>query len=114
VEFRIARAPPDLDIKATPESTTCTLGDEAILEAVLKNNGDGSADNIQVLTELSEELELSLGSEEKTVNFLGSGDSVRFQIYVRAVMQGEGTVTFKAKDSHTGQEVEASAIVSVG
>ena len=114
IEFRIARAPSDLALEASPDRTSCTLGDEAILEAVLKNGGDGPADNIRVLTQLSDELELSLGSEEKTVNFLGSGDSVRFQIYVRAVMQGEGVVTFKAIDGRTGQEVAASAIVSVG
>ncbi|MGQ4911581.1 MAG: hypothetical protein ACP6KW_05370 [Candidatus Thorarchaeota archaeon] len=114
LEFRIARAPSDLSLTVTPERTSCTLGDESILEALLKNTGDGPADNIRVTIELSEGLEIALGNEEKTVNFLASGDSIRFQIYVRAVMQGDELVTFKATDGRTGQEVVASASVRVG
>jgi len=114
IEFMIARAPSDLDLKVSPERVSCTLGDEAIIEVNLKNIGDGPADNILIKTNLSEGLEISLGNEEKTVNFLGSGETIHFQVFVRATSQGEQLVTVNTTDGRTGQEVVKTVMVRVG
>ncbi|MBN2228204.1 MAG: hypothetical protein JW779_01350 [Candidatus Thorarchaeota archaeon] len=114
IEFTIARAPSNLELKVTPERVSCSLGDEAILEVELKNIGDGPADHITVKTNLSEGLEISLGNEEKSINFLGSEESMHFQIFVKAIMQGEQLVTITAVDGRTGQEVVKSAMIRVG
>ena len=114
INFSIARAPSDLELIVSPESVSCSLSDEAGFEIELKNNGDGPADNIHIRIELSEGLEISLGSEEKTVNFIGSGDQIRFQIYVRAISQGDELITVHAVDGRTGQEVSKTSMVRVG
>ncbi len=114
INFNIEKAPSDLELKVSPERVSCTLSDEAGFEIELMNKGDGPADHIVIKIELSDGLELSLGSEEKTVNFIGSGDSIRFQIYVRAISQGEELVTVHAVDGRTGQEVLKTSMVRVG
>ena len=114
INFNIARAPSDMELTLSPERVSCSLSDEAGFEIELKNNGDGPADNIQVRIELSEGLEISLGSEEKTINFIGSGDKIRFQIYVRAISQGDELITIHAVDGRTGQEVSQTSMVRVG
>lgn len=114
VEFDIARAPPSLSLNLKPESLRITLGDEAIIEVEVRNEGDGPADNIHVKTEMTEGLEIALGSEERTINFLGSGDKVRFQMYVKAVMQGEGEITFTAVDRSTDNQAQYTTRVTVG
>jgi hypothetical protein len=114
IEFMIARAPSDLELNVSPERVSCTLGDEAILEINLKNIGDGPADNILIKTSLSEGLEISLGNDEKTVNFLGSGETIHFQLFVRAISQGEELITVNAIDRRTGQEVVKTAMVRIG
>ena len=114
INFNIAKAPSDLELTLAPERVSCTLSDEAGFEIELKNKGDGPADHITIKIDLSEGLEISLGSEEKTVNFIGSGDSIRFQIYVRAISQGEELVTIHAVDGRTGQEVVKTSMVRVG
>jgi len=114
INFSIARAPSDMELNVSPERVSCSLSDEAGFEIELKNNGDGPADNITIKIELSEGLEISLGSEEKTINFIGSGDKIRFQIFVRAISQGEELVTVHAVDGRTGQEVVKTSMVRVG
>jgi hypothetical protein len=114
IEFTIARAPSELELNVTPERVSCALGDEAIIEVNLKNIGDGPADNISVKTSLSEGLEISLGNEEKTINFLGSGEIIHFQIFVRAISQGDELVTVNAVDGRSGQEVVKTVMVRVG
>ncbi|MHA1864665.1 MAG: hypothetical protein ACTSWA_12915 [Candidatus Thorarchaeota archaeon] len=114
INFNIARAPSDIALQVLPERVSCSLGDEAGLEIELENNGDGPADKIQVTVELSEGLEISLGSEEKLINFIGSGEKIRFQIFVRAISQGDELVTIHAVDGRTGQEVVKSSMVRVG
>jgi len=104
INFNIERALSDIALK----------GDEAGLEIELKNSGDGPADKILVTVELSEGLEISLGSEEKLINFIGSGENIRFQIYVRAITQGDELVTIHAVDGRTGQEVVKTTMVRVG
>jgi hypothetical protein len=114
IKFNIARAPSNLELDIVPELVSCSLSDEACFEIDLKNIGDGPADNIHFNVELSEGLEISLGSEEKTINFIGSGDNVRFQIYVRALSQGDELITVHAVDGRTGQEVTKTSMVRVG
>jgi hypothetical protein len=114
LEFMIARAPSDLELKVTPELVSCALGDEAIINVNLKNIGDGPAENIWIKTKLSEGLEISLGNDEKTVNFLGSSETIHFQLFVRAVSQGDELVTINVVDKRTGQEVVTTVMVRVG
>ena len=114
INFNIARAPSDIELIVSPERVSCSLSDEAGFEIELRNNGDGPADNLTLKIELSEGLEISLGSEERTINFIGSGDKIRFQIYVRAISQGEELVTVHAVDGRTGQEVTQTSMVRVG
>ncbi len=114
INFNIARAPSDLELNLSPERVSCSLSDEAGFEIELKNNGDGPADKVHVRFELSEGLEISLGSEEKTINFIGSGDNIRFQIFVRAISQGDELITVHAVDGRTGQEVSRTSMVRVG
>ncbi|TFH08454.1 MAG: hypothetical protein E4H14_06415 [Candidatus Thorarchaeota archaeon] len=114
IKFNIARAPSDLALNVSPERVSCSLNDEDGFEIELKNVGDGPADNIHVRIELSEGLEISLGSAEKTINFIGSGDQIRFQIYVRAISQGDELITVHAVDGRTGQEVSQTSMVRIG
>ncbi len=114
IEFEIARAPSDIALDVKPERVSCNLGEEAVLEVTVLNEGDGPAENINVTVELSDGLEISLGNEQKLINFLGSGENVRYQLFVRAVGQGEELVTIKAVDGRSGQEVIKTSMVRVG
>ncbi len=114
LEFKIARAPSKLALDVSPERVSCNLGEEAVLQITVLNEGDGPAENIEVKVELSDGLEISLGIEQKIVNFLGSGEKVRFQLFVKAVAQGEELVTIKAADGRSGDEVIKTTMVRVG
>ncbi|MFW9789157.1 MAG: hypothetical protein ACFFE2_00300 [Candidatus Thorarchaeota archaeon] len=114
IEFSIARAPSSIALDVKPERVSCNLGEEAVLEITVLNEGDGPAENIEVTVELSDGLELSLGIEVKTINFLGSGENVRFQAFVRAVGQGDELVTVKVVDGRSGDEVVKTTMVRVG
>jgi tetratricopeptide (TPR) repeat protein len=114
LEFEIARAPSLLTLDVKPERVSCNLGEEAVLQITVLNEGDGPAENIEITVELSDGLEMSLGIEEKLINFLGSGENMRFQAFVRAVGQGEELVTIKAIDGRSGQEVVKTSMVRVG
>ena len=48
------------------------------------------------------------------INFIGSGEKIRFQIFVRAISQGDELVTINAVDGRTGQEVVKTTMVRVG
>ncbi|MFW9889572.1 MAG: hypothetical protein ACFFER_15395 [Candidatus Thorarchaeota archaeon] len=113
IDFRIARAPSDLKMNLMPERLSCALGDESILDVEFVNEGDGPADNIRVTVELSDGLEISLGSSEKTIQFIGPGERMRFQIFVRGVSIGDGVLTVKAVDSRVGEEIAKSSTVRV-
>ncbi|MHA2353102.1 MAG: hypothetical protein ACXABX_08290 [Candidatus Thorarchaeota archaeon] len=114
LEFNIARAPSSIALDVRPERVSCNLGEEAVLQVTILNEGDGPAENIEFTVELSDGLELSLGIEEKSINFLGSGENVRFQAFVRAVGQGEELVTIKVLDGRSGDEVVKTSMVRVG
>ncbi|MHA2396430.1 MAG: hypothetical protein ACXAC0_06975 [Candidatus Thorarchaeota archaeon] len=114
LEFNIARAPSSIALDVRPERVSCNLGEEAVLQVTILNEGDGPAENIEFTVELSDGLELSLGIEEKSINFLGSGENVRFQAFVRAVGQGEELVTIKVLDGRSGDEVVKTSMIRVG
>jgi hypothetical protein len=114
IEFSIARAPSQIALDVKPERVTSNLGEEAVLEVTVLNEGDGPAENIAFTAELSDGLEISLGNEEKLINFLGSGENVRFQLFVRAVGQGDELVTMKVVDGRSGSEVVKTSMIRVG
>jgi tetratricopeptide (TPR) repeat protein len=114
IEFRIARAPSQIALDVKPERVSCNLGEEAVIEVTVLNEGDGPAENIAFSAELSDGLEISLGNEEKLINFLGGGENVRFQIFVRAVGQGDELVTLKVVDGRSGTEVIKTSMVRIG
>ncbi|MHA2070701.1 MAG: hypothetical protein ACW985_02820 [Candidatus Thorarchaeota archaeon] len=113
IEFQISRAPSDLKMNLTPERLSCGLGDESVFDVEFVNEGDGPADNIKVTVELSDGLEISLGSSEKTIQFIGPRERMRFQVYVRGVSIGDEMVTIKAVDSRVGEEIVKSSVVRV-
>ncbi|MFW9851126.1 MAG: hypothetical protein ACFFF4_18520, partial [Candidatus Thorarchaeota archaeon] len=97
-----------------PERISCDLGDEVVLDVQLSNNGEGPADNIQLDIELSDGVELSLGSADRIIQFLGPSESMRIQIYVRGVGMGDELVTVKLVDGRTQQTIIKSTMVRVG
>jgi hypothetical protein len=113
IDFRISRAPSDLKMNLTPERLSCALGDESIFDVEFVNEGDGPADNIRVTVELSDGLEISLGSSDKLIEFIGPRERMRFQIFVRGVSIGDEVVTVKAVDSRVGEEIAKSSTVRV-
>ena len=114
IEFSIARAPSQVTLEVKPERLASNLGEESVLEVTVLNEGDGPAENIAFTAELSDGLEISLGNEEKLINFLGSGENVRFQLFVRAVGQGDELVTVKVVDGRSGSEVVKTSMIRVG
>lgn len=114
LRFQIARAPSKITVDVKPERVSCNLGEEAVLEVTILNEGDGPAESIEVSVDLSDGLEMSLGIEEKLINFLGSGENLRFQAFVRAVGQGEELVTIRVVDGRSSQEVVKTSLIRVG
>ncbi|MFW9963193.1 MAG: hypothetical protein ACFFCX_06505 [Candidatus Sifarchaeia archaeon] len=114
LEFKIARAPSKLALDLNPQRVSCNLGEEAVLQVTVLNEGDGPAEHIEISVELSDGLEMSLGNDMKSINFLGSGENVRFQAFVRAVGQGDELVTIKAVDGRSGDEVAKTSMIRVG
>ncbi|MHA2602410.1 MAG: hypothetical protein AM324_009805 [Candidatus Thorarchaeota archaeon SMTZ1-83] len=113
LEFRITRPPSDLSVEISPETVSCGLGDEAILDVTFINEGEGSAENIKMTVELSEGLELSLGGSEKVIEFIGPKERMRFQLFVRGMALGDETVTVKAEGSRKGEETTNSSTIRV-
>ncbi|MFX1368865.1 MAG: hypothetical protein ACFFAY_09725, partial [Promethearchaeota archaeon] len=114
VEFRIRRAPSNLKMEMTPERISCDLGDETVFDVTLLNDGAGPADNIKVEIDLSDGLEVSLGSSEKAIQFIGPSERMNFQIFVRGVSMGDELVTIRATEGRTGKEVSKTAKIIVG
>ncbi|MCK5150323.1 MAG: hypothetical protein KAQ65_00720 [Candidatus Thorarchaeota archaeon] len=114
VEFLIEKAPSDLSMVITPERISCDLGDEVVLDVHLSNAGEGPADNIELLIKLSDGLELSLGSADRMIQFLGPSENMRLQIYVRGVGMGDELVTVKLIDGRTQHEIVKTTMVRVG
>ncbi|MGY5852114.1 MAG: hypothetical protein RTU92_00950 [Candidatus Thorarchaeota archaeon] len=115
IKFRIERAPSDLRMDLSPTQVSCSLGDEAVLDVTLTNDGDGPADNVKVRVELSEGLQTSLGGREQTIQFIGSGETMKLQVFVRPVVTvGEEQVTVKVVDERVGEELVKTTAVTVG
>jgi len=113
LDFGITRPPSDLSIEISPERVSCGLGEEAILDVTFVNEGEGSAENIKVTVELSDGLEVSLGSHKKVIEFIGPKERMRFQLFVRGVALGDEIVTVKAEGSRKGEESTKSSVVQV-
>ncbi len=113
IEFRIEPAPSQLTLDVSPRRIDCALGDEIVIDVLLKNEGDGPANNIVVNIELSDNLDLSIGGNEKSIQFLGAGESMRFQVYVRGEVLGDGIVTIKAIGGRDGPELVESSMIRV-
>jgi hypothetical protein len=114
VEFLIEKAPSDLSMSVTPERISCDLGDEVVLDVELSNSGEGPADNIQLDIELSDGVELSLGSADRIIQFLGPSENMRIQIYVRGIGMGDELVTVKLTDGRTQHTITKTTMVRVG
>jgi hypothetical protein len=114
VEFLIEKAPSDLTMQVTPERISCDLGDEVVLDVYLQNDGEGPADNIQLFMELSDGVELSLGSPDRMIQFLGPSENMRLQVYVRGVGMGDELVTVKMIDGRTQHTIVKTVMVRVG
>ncbi len=113
IGFRISRAPADLALELTPSKISCDLGDEVIFDILIINRGDGPADNIELKVELSDGLQVSMGNAEKVINFLGSSETMHFQLFVKGVGLGEEYVTVRVQDSMSDKAIEKRSIVIV-
>jgi len=114
IDFLITKAPSDLKIEMTPQRISCGLGEDAFLDVTLSNAGDGPAENITIEIVLSEGIEISLGSDEKIIQFLGPNEKMRLQVYVRGISYGEELVTVKATDGRSGQEIITTSQINIG
>jgi len=114
VTFEVAPAPALLQVDLSPQRISCGLGDEVVLDVTLANHGDGPASNIDVNTEFSPGLELAMGSGQKSIQFIGTGEHMRFQLYMRAVKAGESLVTVKIREQNQADEIVKTALVRVG
>lgn len=114
IEFRIANAPALLKMNVTPERVSCDLGDEVVFDVEIINEGLGAADNIVIKKTLSNGLEHSIGTEEKLIQFLGSQETMRFQVYVRGLGFGDELLTVILQYPKTGEEITKTAMVRVG
>ena len=114
IDFLITKAPADLKIEMTPQRISCGLGEDAFFDVTVSNTGDGPAENIAIEIVLSEGIEISLGSDEKIIQFLGPNEKMRLQVYVRGVSYGEELVTVKATDGRSGKEVITTSQIDVG
>ncbi|MHA1771993.1 MAG: hypothetical protein ACTSYL_03895 [Candidatus Thorarchaeota archaeon] len=113
LEFRIDPAPAQLELDMSPRRIDCSLGDEVVIDIALKNTGDGPANNIHVDIDLSDNLDLSIGGRDKIIQFIGAGETMRFQVYVRGEVLGEGIVTVKVTSGKDVSELVESGMVNV-
>ncbi|TXT55695.1 MAG: hypothetical protein BAJATHORv1_30075 [Candidatus Thorarchaeota archaeon] len=113
IEFRIGKAPSKLALDVSPQRVSADIGDEVVFDVMIQNTGDGPAGNITVRTELSDGLRISLGGTEKSIQFLGAGERMSFQVYIMAEDVGDQITTLKLIDTKTGEEVSKTVTVKV-
>jgi tetratricopeptide (TPR) repeat protein len=99
VSFRIAPAPPDLQIDIRPREISCGLDEEVVFDITLNNQGSGPANDISLVFETSPGVKVSVGGESKSINFVGVGEQMRFQLYLRGVVEGTQKASVIARDS---------------
>ncbi|MFW9920780.1 MAG: hypothetical protein ACFFED_14340 [Candidatus Thorarchaeota archaeon] len=114
IKFKIAKAPAQLAVDFTPERISCGIGDEVVFDVTLSNEGEGPADNILVKLALSDGIELSLGGNERSIQFLGANEKMRLQVYVRGISMGDQVVMLSVKDGRSSQEIVKNAYIRVG
>ncbi|MFW9956080.1 MAG: hypothetical protein ACFFD3_16155 [Candidatus Thorarchaeota archaeon] len=114
IEFTIEKAPSELKMEISPERISCGIGDEVVLDVSMSNDGEGPAENINVAIELSDGLELSLGSRERSIQYLGPSEKMLLQIYVRGISMGDELVSIMVKHSKSTIELVKTALVRVG
>lgn len=114
IEFSIAKAPSLLSMNLSPERISCGIGDEVVLDISMSNTGEGPAENISLKIALSDGISLSLGNNERSIEYLGANESMRLQLYVRGVTMGDEFVTVTAKDGRAPEEIVKSATIRVG
>ena len=113
VEFLIAKAPPELSMEMSPVRISCGLGEESVLDVTLVNDGDGPADDLKVKIELTDGLEISVGGDEKSIKFLGSGERLHFQVYVRGIGLGDEEATVTLIDKKHDMELTGKTVITV-
>ncbi len=113
IEFEISRAPAELEMELTPQRITCDIGDEIVFDVGLTNRGEGAAENVCVNIELSDGLEISLGSDKKNIQFIGSGEKMLFQVYIRGIDLGDQMVLIRVNCTES-EEITKAAQVDVG
>lgn len=113
LRFDIEPAPSDVDIQLSPADITCGLGDELVFDIELFNEGRGAANNVNVELNLTPGLEISIGSESKSIQFIGVGEKMRLQFYIRAVQVGDQSLVVTAKSADGSVDLERTGIVHV-
>jgi hypothetical protein len=113
VKLDISPAPPKLEMSLSPQQLSCGVDDEVVIDVVLRNSGHGPASNITVSTELSTGLQLSMGNDQKSIQFIAIGEEMRFQLYVKAVSRGDALITVKTKVLNQDLELVKTALVRV-
>ncbi|MGM0686746.1 MAG: hypothetical protein ACQET3_07240, partial [Promethearchaeati archaeon] len=111
ISFRIAPAPPSLDIDIHPEEVSCGLGEEVVFDITLSNEGSGPANDIDLVFETSPGIEVAVGSNSKSINFVGVGEQMRFQLYLRGAAEGQERASVFVRDAEG--EVLASETLQV-
>ncbi|MEM4735470.1 MAG: hypothetical protein QXS20_07110 [Candidatus Thorarchaeota archaeon] len=111
ITFTVESAPPSLELAISPPSLLCDIGDEVVFDVVVKNRGDGPADNFEIEVLLSQGLEMTVGSSRRSVQHLGVEESIRFPVYVRPTSRAGGLVTVRLRLA--GQDTEITRTASV-
>jgi hypothetical protein len=114
LEFEIAKAPPSLSMVMNPERISCGLGDEVVFDVLVSNEGEGPGEYLVAKIELSDGLEISLGGNEKAIQFIGPSEKIRFQVYVRGISMGDELITITLKDARAESEIITTSVVNVG
>lgn len=109
ISFRIAPAPPDLQIDVRPRKISCGLDEEVVFDITLNNQGSGPANDIDLVFETSPGVEVSVGGDSKSINFVGVGEQMRFQLYLRGVVEGTQKASVIALDSD-GEELASEEL----
>ena len=88
VPIKVVNPDADLEVEYNPLETPI-LNQKFPLEVVLQNRSKGEALNLRVQLEFPEELRLMRGTFEKVIYSLGSKESFKWQLQVKAFEPGE-------------------------
>ncbi len=114
LRLEIEKAPARVELTLSPPRLNCSIGDEIVFDVVLSNHGDGAAEPIDIEFLTSHGLEMSVGVNRKTVQFLGVGESLNLQVFLRARERGDQLLMVRLIDSRGVVQIEKNAIVRVG